>query len=150
MKKIFFILTSLFFTGGVYAQDPVEWTFFTKKLTDGSYEVHLSATIDKGWFICSQYSSKKALSPTEIKVTASENVKLSGKFEEEGALQKRKSAEDNGSGRLQVFEKQVEFVSKASVRDHQKGSLQGTINYVASDGAQALQRKTVNFSVSLN
>jgi thiol:disulfide interchange protein DsbD len=148
MKKISLILISLFFIGGLYAQEPVEWTFFTKKLTDGSYEVHLSATIDKGWFICSQYSSKKGSSPTEIKVTQGENVKLSGKFEEVGALQKRKGAEDNV--RLQVFENQVEFVSKASVRDHQKGSLQGTISFVASDGAQTLPQKTVNFSVSLN
>ncbi|MBN8858297.1 MAG: hypothetical protein J0H29_07900 [Sphingobacteriales bacterium] len=148
MKKISLILTSLFFMSGLYAQEPVEWSFFTKKLTDGSYEVHLSATIDKGWFICSQYSPKKGFSPTEIKVTQNENVKLSGKFEEVGALQKRKSAEDNA--RLQVFETQVEFVSKASVRDHQKGNLQGTISFVASDGAQTLPQKTVNFSVSLN
>ena len=148
MKKIFLILTSLFFIGGLYAQEPVEWTFFTKKLTDGSYELHLSATIDKGWFICSQYSSKKGPSPTEIKVTQSENVKLSGKFEEVGMLQKRKSAEDNA--RLQVFENQVEFVSKASVRDHQKGSLKGTVSFAVSDGAQTLPKKTVNFSVPLN
>lgn len=148
MKKIFLILTSLFFMGGLYAQEPVEWTFFTKKLADGGYELHLSATIDKGWFICSQYSSRKGLSPTEIKVTQSENVKLSGKFEETGALQKRKSAEDNA--RLQVFENQVEFVSKALVRDHQKGSIQGTVSFVASDGAQTLPKKTVSFSVLLN
>ena len=148
MKKIFLVLTGLFFMCGLYAQEPVEWTFFTKKLTDGSYEVHLSATIDKGWFICSQYSSKKGPSPTEIKVTQSENVKLSGKFEEVGMLQKRKSAEDNA--RLQVFENQVEFVSKASVRDHQKGSLQGTVSFAVSDGAQTLPKKTVNFSVPLN
>lgn len=148
MKKISLILAGLFFMAGLYAQEPVEWTFFTKKLADGSYEIHLSATIDKGWFICSQYSSKKGLSPTEIKITQSENVKLSGKFEEVGMLQKRKSDEDNA--RLQVFENQVEFVSKASVRDHQRGSIQGTVSFVASDGAQSLPKKTVNFSVSLN
>ena len=148
MKRIYLILAGLFFMGGLYAQEPVEWTFFTKKLTDGSYEVHLSATIDKGWFICSQYSSKKGATPTVIKVTGSENVKLSGKFEEVGTLQKRKGAEDNT--RLQVFENRVEFVSKASARDHQKGSIQGTVSYTASDGAQTLPEKTVNFSVLLN
>lgn len=148
MKRISLVLAAMFFMTGLYAQEPVEWTFFTKKLADGSYEVHLSATIDKGWFICSQYSSKKGSSPTEIKVTQSENVKLSGKFEEIGALQKRKSAE--GNARLQVFEKQVEFVSKVSVGDHQKGSLQGTVSFVASDGAQTLPEKTVSFSVPLN
>jgi hypothetical protein len=44
----------------------------------------------------------------------------------------------------------VEFISKALVRDHQKGSIQGTVSFVASNGAQTLPEKTVNFSVSLN
>ncbi|MCC6601062.1 MAG: hypothetical protein IT223_10365 [Crocinitomicaceae bacterium] len=148
MKKIFMTLVSLFFMCGLYAQEPVEWTFFTKKLNDGSYEIHLAASIDKGWFICSQYSSKNGPSPTEIEISGSDNVRLYGKFDEVGAVQKRKSAEHNA--RLQVFEGQVEFVQKASLRDQQKGSAQGTISFVASDGAHTLPVKTVRFSVLLN
>ena len=148
MKKISMALVSFFFTCGLYAQEPVEWAFFTKKLNDGAYEIHLAATIDKGWFICSQFSSKHGLAPTEIKISETGNAKLSGRFDEIGVLQKRKIADNNA--RLQVFENQVEFAQKASVPDLQKGNVKGTISFVASDGVHTLPGKTVKFTLVLN
>ena len=148
MKRFLILSVSLFFMCSLYAQEPVEWTFFTKKLSEGNYEIHLLATIDKGWFICSQFSSKHGLAPTEIKISETGNAKLSGRFDEIGVLQKRKIADNNA--RLQVFENQVEFVQKASVPDLQKGNVKGTISFVASDGVHTLPGKTVKFTLVLN
>lgn len=148
MKRFLILPVSLFFMCRLYAQEPVEWSFFTKKLSGGSYEIHLLATIDKGWFICSQFSSKNGPSPTEIKISETGNAKLSGRFDEAGTMQKRKIA--NNNARLHVFENQVEFIQKATVPELQKAIVQGTINFVASDGIHTLPGKTVKFTLALN
>ncbi len=56
MKKIFFALFFVFSSHVLFAQllNPVDWTVTSKKINDKVYEVHLIATINKGWHIYSQ------------------------------------------------------------------------------------------------
>jgi len=54
MKKLFvFIVMSL---AGylLHAQNPVSWSFSSKKLSDKAFEVHLTANIQLGWHLYSQ------------------------------------------------------------------------------------------------
>ncbi|MGN6494900.1 MAG: hypothetical protein ACTHLE_23135 [Agriterribacter sp.] len=45
MKKTIVLLSGLFFISQSFAQQPVEWSFFSKKINNNDYEVHLTATI---------------------------------------------------------------------------------------------------------
>ncbi|MGN6436487.1 MAG: hypothetical protein ACTHMM_08125 [Agriterribacter sp.] len=148
MKKIIVLLSGLFFVSQSFAQQPVEWSFFSKKINNSDYEVHLTATIEKGWFIYSQFSSKNGPAPTEITVAPAKEIKLSKNFDEQGVVQKRRSADQNT--KIQVFENQVDFVQVISVRGNQKPTLEGAVSFVASNGSQTLPRFTVNFAVPLN
>lgn len=148
MKKIIVLLFGLFLASQSFAQQPVEWSFFSKKINNNDYEVHLIATIEKGWFIYSQFSSKNGLSPTEITVTPLKEIRLSKNFDEQGTVQKRRSADQNT--KIQVFENQVDFVQVVTVRGNEKSNVQGSVSFVASNGSQTLPKFTVDFSVPLN
>lgn len=148
MKRIVSLLIGLFFVLQSFAQQPVEWSFFSKKISDNQYEIHLTATIDKGWFIFSQSSSKNESSPTEIKMQSVKEIRSAKGFTEMGTLIKKKDAIQNV--KKEVYENQVDFVQVVSLQGNTKTKVDGTISFVASNGVQSLPKATVAFSVQLN
>ena len=138
----------LFFVLRSFAQQPVEWSFFSKKISDGQYEIHLIATIDKGWYIFSQSSSKNESSPTEIKVQSARELKTSKAFTEMGNLIRKKDMVQNV--KKEFYENQVDFVQVVSLQGNNKTKFDGTISFVATNGAQSLPKTTVSFSLQLN
>lgn len=50
MKTIQLLLSlTLLVLNTLSAQNPVQWTFYTKKITDNKIELYYNATIDSGW-----------------------------------------------------------------------------------------------------
>ena len=79
----------LFAAMAVSAQNPVTWTFTSKKLADNSYEIHMTATIEKGWHLYSQVQPDDAVAgPTTFSITNNPLIELSGKIKEVGKMQK--------------------------------------------------------------
>ncbi|MBX3241762.1 MAG: hypothetical protein KIT80_12315 [Chitinophagaceae bacterium] len=146
MKKLLVILIGLFTAYPCLAQQPVEWSFYSRKLADNSYEIHLQATIDKGWYIYSQSSSKKS-APTEIKILPDNNLKLKGSIKEEGTLIKKRELGENTNAHL--FENQVDFIQQVTTGNGQPKIIKGTISYTPSNGMERLPVQTVNFSIIL-
>ena len=62
MKKLFFIsfLMMSAAIGNAQVLNPVLWSFSSKKIADKTYEVHLTATIQKGWHMYSQHQPADA------------------------------------------------------------------------------------------
>ena len=147
MKKILIIFIGLFTAWPCLAQQPVEWSFYSRKLADNSYEIHLQATIDKGWYIYSQSSSKKG-APTEIKILPDNNLKLKGGIKEEGSLIKKKELGE--SANVHLFENQVDFVQQVTTGNGQPKLIKVTISYTPSNGMERLPVQTVSFSIILN
>src|ERR1700710_616303 len=89
MRKALLILAVLISKYTIYAQQPVHWDYSLKKINDSSGELHLTATIDTGWHIYSQVQPGRTISkPTKIEIAQNPLIKLEGKVEEKGNLDK--------------------------------------------------------------
>lgn len=146
MKTLFITLIGLFFASAATAQQPVEWSFYTKKVSNNTYEVYLSATIDKGWHIYSQNSSKKGPAPTLVAISSGPNMRLTKNIKEDGTLIKKKTVEGVS---VQYYENALSFVQTVTVSGAVTEWVKGTISYVAANAAQTLQPHTVEFTLKL-
>jgi len=89
MKNLFLFI-ALFFTTGMLAMsqsDRVEWTGKAEKISDNTYKVVLTASVDEGWYIYSQFMQEGGPVPTEIAFEGN-NFKVDGKVKEDGEITK--------------------------------------------------------------
>ena len=145
------VILSLFLFGtmAVSAQNPVTWTFTSKKLADNSYEIHMTATIEKGWHLYSQVQPDDAVAgPTTFSITNNPLIELSGKIKEVGKMQKFHDKELEISAN-QVSEK-LDFVQIIKLKGKVKTSFSGSVEYQTCEDKKCLPAKTVNFKVALD
>jgi thiol:disulfide interchange protein DsbD len=145
------ILVSMFLLGTmiVSAQSPVTWTFTSKKLTNGNYEIHMTATIDKGWHLYSQTQPDDAVAgPTTFTITNNPLIELVGKIKEEGKLEKFHDKQLDLSANQ--YSNSVNFVQTIKLKGKVKTSFNGSVEYQTCDDKKCLPPKTVNFKVALD
>jgi DsbC/DsbD-like thiol-disulfide interchange protein len=146
------VLLSMFLFGTmiVSAQvSPVSWSFSSKKLTNGNYEIRMTATIDKGWHLYSQVQPKDAIAePTTFRVTANPLIQPVGKITETGKLEKFHDKELDISANQ--YSEKVEFVQVIKLKGKVKTSFSGSVEYQTCDDKKCLPPKTVNFKVALD
>ncbi len=105
---------------------PVKWNYSAKKLSDGKYEVHLTATIDKGWHLYSQTTPEGGPVPTSFTFEKLFDVNV------------------------KQFSDKVDFVQVVQVKGNVKTNLAGKVEYMVCDDKQCLPPATEQFSISLN
>src|SRR5580704_14700383 len=66
MKYWFILISAVLFTAKAVAQDPLHWNFSSKKIADGKYEIHLTATVEAPWHTYSQSTPDGGPIPTKI------------------------------------------------------------------------------------
>ena len=145
------VIISMFLFGAmaVSAQSPVTWTFSSKKLTDNTYEIKMTATMEKGWHLYSQEQPEDAVAgPTTFTITSNPLIELVGKIKENGKMQKFHDKE-LGISANQYSEK-VEFVQTIKLKGKVKTSFNGSVEYQTCDDKKCLPPKTVNFKVDLD
>lgn len=148
MKTVLFSLF-LFGTMMVSAQNPITWTFTSKKLTENSYEVKITATIDKGWHLYSQTQPDDAIAmPTTFTITNNPLLEVVGKIKELGNLEKFHDKELDLSANQ--YSQKVEFVQTVKLKGKVKTSYSGSVEFQTCDDKKCLPPKTVNFKVALN
>ena len=141
--------TFLFLTMAISAQNPVTWTFTSKKLTSGNYEIHMTATIEKGWHLYSQTQPEDAvINPTLFTITGNPLIELVGKVKEEGKMQKFHDKELDLSANQ--YSEKVKFVQIIKLKGKAKTSFSGNVEYQTCDDKKCLPPKTVNFKVALD
>jgi len=139
----------LFATMAISAQNPVTWTFTSKKLADNSYEIHMVATIEKGWHLYSQTQPDDAVAgPTVFTITSNPLIELVGKIKEDGKLEKFHDKELEISANQ--YSKTVNFVQIVKLKGKVKTSFSGSVEYQTCDDKKCLPPKTVNFKVALD
>ena len=139
----------LFATMAVSAQNPVTWNFTSKKLADNSYEIHMTATIEKGWHLYSQVQPDDAVAgPTTFSITNNPLIELSGKIKEVGKMQKFHDKELEISANQ--YSEKVDFVQIVKLKGKVKTSFSGSVEYQTCDDKKCLPPKTVNFKVALD
>ena len=80
MKKLSFLVFSFFIAGLALAQNPVSWSFSSKKINDKEYDIQMVATIQPGWHLYSQSQPGDAIAqPTTFVFNKNPLVELQGK-----------------------------------------------------------------------
>lgn len=150
MKKLFTAALLLMFSNILFAQlvkNPVQWTASSKKISDKTYEVRLSATIPDGWHIYSQNTPDGGPVPTEITFTKNPLVTTQGKAKEVGKMEKHFEPLFNVDV-LQYSEK-VDFVQIVKLKANVKTKVDVAVEFMVCDDKQCLPPSTKKFTLSL-
>jgi hypothetical protein len=149
MKK-YFIVVALFLAGNaVLAQNenPVSWSFSSKKINATTFEIHLSATIDEDWHIYSQATPSGGPVPTTISFSRNPVVTLQGSVMEVGKMEQR--SEPLFGVDVRQYSGNVNFVQKVTVRAGIKTAVNGTVEYMTCNDHECIPPKKLKFSIPL-
>lgn len=149
MKKIILFLSIILVALSTKAQlNPVMWTFTAKKIADKNYEIHMTATIQKGWHLYSQIQPEDAIAnPTDFTLNSNPLILLDGKIKEIGKVEKYHDAKLGVSANQ--FSNKVDFVQKVKLKAKAKTNITGSVEYQTCDDKKCLPPKTVNFSIAI-
>ncbi len=150
MKKLFALCLGLMMVVLAHAQvqNPVDWTFTTKKINASTYEVHLIAKMEPGWHVYSQTTPDGGPIPTTISFSKNPLVSLNGKTKEVGKLEQR--FEELFGVDVKQFSDQVSFVQTIQVKGKVKTSLSGSVEFMTCNDRECMPPTTQKFSIALN
>lgn len=133
---------------GSMAQEPVQWTFTTKKTADQQVEVHLLAKLKPGWHLYAGIQPENAIAePTKIVFMKNPLFRLSGGISEYGNKQLFENREVGISA--YQYEEQVDFVQLVLLRSKAKANIHGSITYEVCTNEKCLPAKTIPFNLPL-
>ena len=146
-RTIIFTLVFVLVSNLLNAQlNPVSWTFTAKKISDKTFELHLTATMQSGWHLFSQVQPEDAVAiPTGFKLNNNPLVTLDGKIKEVGKMEKFHDAKLDISANQ--YAEKVEFVQVLKLKSNVKSSITGSVEYHTCDDKKCLPPKTVTFSI---
>lgn len=149
MKKLLFLTFILALAGIAKAQlNPVNWSYAAKKLSDKTYELRITATIQSGWHLYSQVQPSDAIAePTSVSFNKNPLLTLDGKIKEEGKLEKFRDAKLDVSANQ--YSSKVDFVQVVKLKANAKTNVNGSVRYQTCNDEKCLPPKTVNFTVAL-
>ncbi len=150
MKKLAFLVFTLITLGlAAQAQNPVSWSFTSKKISDNVYEIQMVATIEKGWHLYAQSQPDDAIAmPTTFSFNKNPLLELDGKVKEVGMLEKFKDKTLGVSANQ--YSNKVTFVQRVKVKGKVKTNVTGKLEFQTCNDAKCLPPKTVNLSIALS
>jgi thiol:disulfide interchange protein DsbD len=148
MKKLIVFIAFIFAGWSLHAQNPVSWSFSSRKISDKIFEVHLTANIQSGWHLYSQEQPEDAVAlPTNVKINNNPLLKLDGKVKEVGNMEKYKD-KILGISAHQYSEK-VDFVQVIKIKSSARTNVSGSVEFQTCDDKKCLPPKTINFNIAL-
>jgi thiol:disulfide interchange protein DsbD len=148
MKKLFSVSVAIFTSWVMHAQNPVSWSFSSKKISDKTFEVHLTANIQSGWHLYSQNQPDDAIAiPTNFTINNNPLLKLDGKIKEVGKMEKYKDKILGISAHQ--YSQKVDFVQVVKLKSTAKTNVSGSVEFQTCDDKKCLPPKTVNFNIAL-
>jgi len=150
MRKVI-MLAVLLSTAWVasYAQQPVEWKHWVKKITDKTFELHMKATIKKGWHLYAQQQPKSGIAmPTTFAFTSNPLIVLNGKIKETGKLE---TSKDEMLGVEQnYYSNSVDFVQVIQLKAKVKTNIGATAKYQACNDEMCLPMVVSKFTIKVD
>lgn len=150
MKKLLSIVVLITLTLFAQSQmlNPVSWTFSAKKVSDKTFEIHLTANMQTGWHLYSQTQPDDAIAiPTGFTFTTNPLLTLNGKIKEVGKLEKFHDEKLKLSANQ--YSEKVDFVQVVKLKSNLKTNVAGSVEFQTCDDKKCLPPKTVNFSIAL-
>jgi hypothetical protein len=126
--------------------DPVKWSFGSEKTGDNEYLINITADIEKGWYVYSQYlESADGPVATSFVFENGEKVTLVGKTEETGTKHEGFDALFN----MNIIKFSGKPVFKQKVKAQQGSKVEGYLTFMTCDDEKCLPPKDVSFSIVL-
>ncbi|MEO9022864.1 MAG: protein-disulfide reductase DsbD domain-containing protein [Ginsengibacter sp.] len=149
MKKILTAGFLLLFSNLLFAQiqNPVSWTATSKKINDKTYEIHLTANIEKGWHTYSQTTPDGGPIPTSLTFTKNPLLTMEGNAKEVGKLEQHN--EPLFGVDVKQFSNRVDFVQVVKLKAPVKTSVNVAVEFMVCNDKECLPPRTQKFSVAL-
>ncbi|HKC34641.1 MAG TPA: protein-disulfide reductase DsbD domain-containing protein [Chitinophagaceae bacterium] len=149
MKKLVSLLILSSVAAACFSQEenPVKWTFSAKKIADKSYEIHLTAVIEKEWHIYSQATPDGGPVPTSISYFKNPLLVIQGEAKEMGKLEKH--FEKLFDVEVMQFSEKVDFVQTVNLKTNVKTNLTGKVAFMTCNDEMCLPPKSIPFSIAL-
>lgn len=137
----------MFFAANMLAQNPLHWSFTSKDVGKGQFDLVLTCKVDDGWYTYSQNKeSDEGPLPTELTFEEGAHFKLVGKAKESGGVI---NAFDKVFGiTLHKFKHEAIFTQRVQVTDVTK-PITGYVLAMACDESQCLPPKSTDFKFVL-
>lgn len=146
MRKICFSITLILLNFCVLAQisKPVKWSFAAQEVADGQADLLLTALIEPGWHVYSQFIEEGGPIPTSFKFTPSKDYALVGKTTESP---KAVSAFDKAFNmQIAWHEKKVVFRQRIKLNTSNT-EVNGTLEFMVCDDSRCLPPEEVGFKI---
>lgn len=124
----------------------VRWTFESKKISDNTYEVRITADIGGNFHMYAQDGGDGPVSTT-FDFTKNPLISFDGKVKELGKM--KKIYEEAFGSEVRYYEKKVDFVQVVKVKGKAKPTLAGKVEFMVCNDKECLPPSTVNFKVAL-
>src|SRR5215204_3039744 len=149
MKHSFFLFVGMLIAALSFSQvkNPVKWSFTSKKISDNTFEVNLTATVEPSWHIYSQTTPDGGPVATTVSFTKNPLVTLDGAVKEIGKLEQKH--EELFGVNVKQFSDKVVFVQTVKLKAKAKTSVNGTIEFMTCNNRECLPPATQKFSVVL-
>lgn len=126
MKK-FFTLFGLLFALVATAQNPVSWQYSTIQINENTVDLVMTANIEPGWHLYSQFIPEGGPIPTSFTFVSSEAYKLSGKVSEP---KPHEEYDPNFEMVLKFFDTQAVFKQRITVRSEADFQVKGELEFM--------------------
>lgn len=149
MKKHIILFSLIVLAVAAKAQNPINWSFSAKKISDKTYELHMTATIQSGWHLFSQTQPEDAIAiPTSFTINNNPLLAIDGKIKEVGKLEKFKDEKLDISAHQ--YSNKVNFVQVVKLKANAKTNISGNVEFQTCNDEKCLPPKTITFSVAIN
>ena len=147
--KTLILAAFLLIGSAAVAQNPVTWSFTSKKVDDKTFEIHMTATIQSGWHLYAQNQPSDAIAqPTSFSFNKNPLLNFEGKVKEVGKLEKFRDEKLDISANQ--FSNKVVFIQKVKLKGKIKTAVTGKLEYQTCNDEKCLPPKSVPFSIALN
>src|SRR5688572_12711565 len=149
MVRFFTLILLVFagFTSMAQSYKQVKWNYSVKKISDKTYEVHMTASIGGNYHMYAQNVGVEGPLPTSFSFTKNPLIVLDGKVKENGKLIKK--FESIWGGNVSYFEKTVDFVQVVKLKANVKTNLAGKVEFMVCDEEKCLPPSDVEIKVSI-
>lgn len=124
---------------------PVKWTFDVQKIDKQSYELVITADVEDGWYLYSQYLESDE-GPIATSFSFEGVEELVGKTSEAG--QKKEGYDEMFEMNIVKFKNKVKFIQKIKV-NKKATSISGIVEFMTCDDTRCLPPTEVPFTVHL-
>ena len=130
--------------GQIY--EPVKWLFELNDLPSTEKEIHLTASIEKGWYIYDMNLREGGPIPTSITIEIIQGAELLGK--PEASVKPQEKFDKIFDMNVRWYANKVTFIQKIKVTDFKKFRLSGEVQFMTCNEAQCLPPVRIPFAFS--